>query len=342
MDKRIVLAVAGSGKTTEIIKRLSENDRSLIVTYTQENYKILADEIISKFGYLPNGIKVYTFFSFLYSFCFKPYKPNKYIEGISYKEFNTFGIKDTDLRYYANQYSRRMYHARLSKFCNKFLLKEIIARLERYFDFLYIDEIQDISGHDFNFIIDLLQCNLNIFLTGDFYQHNYDTSRDGNVNGNLFNDYDKYIKKFGDNGIVIDKQMLSKSWRCTPDICQFITDNLNIRIESHRNNNSFIKELEADVEIENICTNNKIIKLFYQNSSKYDLYSDNWGNSKGKTFEENICVVLNAKTYNLYKKEKLLDLAPTTRNKLYVAFTRTKGGIYIIEEKKVKKFMFDN
>lgn len=341
MDKRIVLAVAGSGKTTEIIKRLTETDRSLIITYTQENYKILVNEIIDKFGYLPSGIKVYTFFSFLYSFCFKPYKPNKYIEGISYKEFNTFGIKDTDLRYYANQYSRRMYHARLSKFCNKFLLKEIIARLERYFDFIYIDEIQDISGHDFNFIIDLLQCNLSVFLTGDFYQHNYDTSRDGNVNVNLFNDYNKYIKKFEDAGIIADKKMLSKSWRCTPNICQFITNNLNIKIESHRDNDSFIEELASDDKIKDICTNNKIIKLFYQNSNKYQLYSDNWGNSKGKTFEDDICIVLNPNTYKLYKNGKLSDLAPTTRNKLYVAFTRTKGGIYIIEEKKVKKFMFN-
>ena len=80
MDKRIVLAVAGSGKTTEIINRLSENNRALIITYTQENCKILVNGIIEKFGYIPTGIKVYTYFTFLYSFCFKPYKPNRFID----------------------------------------------------------------------------------------------------------------------------------------------------------------------------------------------------------------------------------------------------------------------
>lgn len=339
MDKRIVLAVAGSGKTTEIINRLSENDRALIITYTQENFKILVNGIIEKFGYIPTGIKVYTYFTFLYSFCFKPYKPNRFIDGITYKEIKAIGIKDNNLRYYANPYSRRMYHSRLSKFCNKFLIKEIISRLERYFDYLYIDEIQDISGHDFNFIINLLQGDLKILLTGDFYQHNYDTSRDGNVNSNLFDNYDNYIKKFEDKNIIADKLLLSKSWRCPPNICQFITDNLGIKIESHGNINSFITELTLDVEIDAICTNNKTIKLFYQNSNKYNLYSDNWGNTKGKTFENDICIVMNPTTYKLYKSGNLLKLAPTTRNKLYVAFTRTKKGVYIVEEKKIKKYM---
>lgn len=342
MDKTIVLAVAGSGKTTEIIKRLNVTDRSLIVTYTQENYKILEKEIISKFGYLPSGIKIYTFFSFLYSFCFKPYKPNKLIEGISYKKSNTFGISDTNLKYYANPYSRRMYYSRLSKFCNKFLIDQIIARLERYFDFWYIDEIQDIAGHDFNFIINLLQCNLRIFLTGDFYQHSYDTSRDGNVNCNLYNDYDKYIKEFQSAGIIVDKQMLSKSWRCSPNICQFVTNNLNIKMESHRNDDSFIRELVLEDEIEKICKDDKIIKLFYQNSNKYTLHSENWGNSKGKTFSNDICIVLNSNTYKFYKNGELKKLASMTRNKLYVAFTRTKGGVYVVEEKKLKKFMNSN
>ena len=176
-------------------------------------------------------------------------------------------------------------------------------------------------------------------MTGDFYQHNYDTSRDGNVNSNLFDNYDNYIKKFEDENIIVDNLLLSKSWRCPPNICRFIADNLGIKIESHGNINSFITELILDDEIDAICTNNKTIKLFYQNSNKYNLYSDNWGNTKGKTFENDICVVMNPTTYKLYKSGNLLQLAPTTRNKLYVAFTRTKKGVYIVEEKKIKKYM---
>ena len=39
MDKKLVLAVAGSGKTTEIINRININDKAIIVTYTDNNYK---------------------------------------------------------------------------------------------------------------------------------------------------------------------------------------------------------------------------------------------------------------------------------------------------------------
>lgn len=38
MDKRVIFAVAGSGKTTYIVNELSLEKRSLILTYTDGNY----------------------------------------------------------------------------------------------------------------------------------------------------------------------------------------------------------------------------------------------------------------------------------------------------------------
>lgn len=37
MDKRIVLAVAGSGKSSSIIDQIEEDSRALIITYTENN-----------------------------------------------------------------------------------------------------------------------------------------------------------------------------------------------------------------------------------------------------------------------------------------------------------------
>lgn len=62
--------------------------------------------------------------------------------------------------------------------------------------------------------------------------------------------------------------------------------------------------------------NDNIIKLFYQNSKLYKGNVENWGNSKGSTYN-NVCVVLNQNTYNLYKENNLKDLKMATRNKLY-------------------------
>lgn len=41
MDKRIIFAVAGAGKTTTIINKLSLEEDSLIITYTENNFKNL-------------------------------------------------------------------------------------------------------------------------------------------------------------------------------------------------------------------------------------------------------------------------------------------------------------
>ena len=55
-------------------------------------------------------------------------------------------------------------------------------RLEKYFDEFIVDEIQDIAGRDFSFLEQLMTANISMLFVGDFYQHTYDTSRDGNAN----------------------------------------------------------------------------------------------------------------------------------------------------------------
>ena len=70
MDKKLILAVAGAGKTTLLLNKLNENDRFLIITYTKSNYEDIKRKIVNKFSYIPNNIKIYTYFVFLYNFCF--------------------------------------------------------------------------------------------------------------------------------------------------------------------------------------------------------------------------------------------------------------------------------
>ena len=65
MDKRVIFAVAGSGKTTLLIQRLREDRRTLILTFTVNNEAHLRAQIIRRFGYIPDGIRVMTWFEFL-------------------------------------------------------------------------------------------------------------------------------------------------------------------------------------------------------------------------------------------------------------------------------------
>ena len=64
VDKKLILAVAGSGKTTNLIDELNLTERFYLVTYTITNESLLRLRIIKKFGYLPNNIKVFTYFNF--------------------------------------------------------------------------------------------------------------------------------------------------------------------------------------------------------------------------------------------------------------------------------------
>ena len=341
MDKKLVLAVAGSGKTTEIINRININDKAIIVTYTDNNYKSIKDRIIRKFNDIPPNIRIYTYFTFLYKFCFAPIKKNLDTKGIEYNQVKNRYLSSNNISYYMNLNSKKMYHSRLAKLCNEKLIKDIHNRLEKYFDNIYIDEIQDFSGHDFNFLLSMIKCNCNIFLVGDFFQHTYDTSRDGNVNKNLYSNYNTYINMFRKTipNLLIDSAGFMKSKRCSKEVCSFIKDYLGINIKSFFENSSQVKEIQDKAEIEKIINSDNITKLFYQNSKKYNINNaDNWGNSKGSTYE-NVCVVLNEKTYKLYLENKLLKLPTITRNKLYVACSRPTNNLYFLNEKELVNYI---
>jgi len=233
MDKKIILAVAGSGKTSLIIDNLNLEKRFLLVTYTISNTRNLRSGIIEKFGYFPDNIQLYSYFPFLYGFCFKPFLSYKLkVKGIfwDFPPEHTFKKRRDDLSFYLTE-GRRLYHNRIAKLLQELnVLDDINERLEKYYDCLFIDEIQDFAGHDFDLLKSLVKAKLEIQLVGDFHQHTFDTSRDGTTNNDLHNNYEEYIKSFEQMGVRPDTKHLNKSWRCTPTICNFITENLDIEI----------------------------------------------------------------------------------------------------------------
>ena len=336
MDKRVIFAVAGAGKTTYIVDSLSLEKRTLIVTYTVSNYENLSQKIADKFGgKWPENVTLMTFFQFLYQFCYKPLLSDQVkARGIVYKQNPNQFAKQDHLSYYCSP-RRYFYSNRLSLFLEKANLTDAIkARIEKYFDEFVIDEIQDIAGRDFNFLESIMTANINMLFVGDFYQHTFDTSRDGNVNQSLFVDYGAYEKRFTRKGFISDTTTLTNSWRCGKNICDYIRENLAINIFSNRNDEDevTITFISDPGQIEEIMNNSAIIKLHYQKSNQFGPDHRNWGDTKGEDKHEDVCVMLNKATAKLHKKAKLRDLAPLTRNKLYVAITRAHGNVYFVYE----------
>ncbi|MCD8145661.1 MAG: TGBp1 family protein, partial [Clostridiales bacterium] len=213
------------------------------------------------------------------------------------------------------------------------VIDDIKRRIETYFDEFIIDEIQDIAGRDFTFLEHLMNTSVDMLFVGDYYQHTYDTSRDGNVNKSLFNSKSSYEERFSQKGFIVDSTTLTKSWRCGPAICDYITQNLGIAISSNRQgDNSKISFVSSHTEVEELLRDPRIVKLHYQKSYQYGVGHRNWGDTKGEDCYQDVCVCLNKTTMKLYSKGQLNKLVAPTRNKLYVAITRTHGNCFLIEE----------
>ena len=336
MDQRLILAVAGSGKTRYLIDRLDLEKRFLIVTYTNNNCKNLKDRICRKFGYLPQNISVRTYFSFLMNFCYKPFFHHILREkGVTWENppFQT-RYNNTSLAHYITG-SSYLYHNRIAKLCQNECVS-IKSRISRYYDCFFIDEVQDLGGYDFDFVKSIIPQDRDVLFVGDFYQHTFETSHDGNKNTGLYkNSIKNYKKKWTGTSLTVDETSLKNSYRCPKVVCDFVTNNLGISIDSTSSKVGCIIYLSTDEEIEAVVKNNSIPKLFYQNSSQYDCFSMNWGASKGLDDFEDVCVVLNGTTQKAFGKDQLKNLAGPTKNKLYVACTRAKRNLYFVDEKKL-------
>lgn len=341
MDHQVILAVAGSGKTTHIINSIDPSKSNLILTYTENNYRNLRNRIASQYDGLPEGTRVYTYFTFLYSFCLRPLCGDKLgLRGISFNDPSEFSSrqKNTSLRRYIDSHGR-IYSCRIASFLLNFnLIDEVKARIKKYFDYLYVDEVQDFTGGDFNFLMAIASGNTDSLLVGDFYQHTFGTSHDGNLNKNLYKDFETYKKRLKDSGLSIDETTLSHSYRCSKTTCEFVTNELGIEIGSHQDDTSVLELVDDESWAEAIFHQEHIVKLFYQSHNRYPCFSENWGASKGLDNYDSVCVILNKNTEKLFRNEKLNDLAPTTRNKLYVACTRARSELFFIPESYVKKF----
>lgn len=336
MDKTVMFAVAGAGKTTYIINQLSSTKRSLIVTYTDGNYINLYRKICDKFGgKFPENVTLMTYFKFLYSFCYKPFWADTIkAKGIFFENNPNRYARKKECKYYINS-NGYFYSNRLAFFLeNAHSMDDIIHRLETYFDEFIIDEIQDIAGRDFNFLEKLMSTKMNMLFVGDFFQHTFDTSRDGTVNNNLFSNKSTYEARFTAKGFKSDATTLLSSWRCSQSVCSYIDANLGINISSNRTQDDdtkiyFVSETE---EKNRILIDDSIIKLHYQNGAKHGICHKNWGETKGEDHYQDVCILLNQTTASKFSSGKLAELPSSTKNKLYVAITRARGNVYFIKE----------
>lgn len=352
MDKKLVLAVAGSGKTYMLCNEIDENKRNLVLAYTNENIKNIYQELINKNGYIPPNTIISTFDSFILNYIARPLVPlisykydKKYMfddYGCAFnltlpEHFNTKTKKwnnlfaENKLGHYLTT-TGKFYGERIPKFINKFNLLDIsIVTLKQHFDKIYIDEVQDFAGERFDLLKSLIEKFDNVLLVGDYYQHSVSAKPDRKKYPFVSDmTYSKYKKEFEKLGVNIDDVSLKSSRRCSDKVCKFIQNKLNIKIESLKINDGNVIILDSVETADEILNDNSVFKLVYSEANKYPFRSMNWGYSKGDTFDKT-CVILNQNMKGLEQDNPPnLNLSDIIRNKLYVALSRSKGDLYIL------------
>lgn len=351
-ELKVIQSVAGSGKTRYLVNLLDDKKNYLVLTYTTQNRFNLIDRISKKFGgQIPKNILVMTWYSFAFSICYMSVldAARKY----PYLDMDTpvragFNrrYKATDERYYVNASRDGILMDRLSEFLmfngNE---KKWLPHIEKYADMILIDEFQDFYSHDFDLAL-FLSKHFDSLFVGDFYQHTYATSHDGNKSKGLYDTFEKYQKEMAKRGIELDTNTLVKSWRCSPEVCRFVSDNLGIQIlparEGEEDQGGKVVFLEKDEDLKKVLEDENIEKFAYENSSRYP-NAMNMGFSKGLDCFNDVCVLLNKTQMKACANGKefvgLKDLSPLTRNKLYVAITRAHGNCYLASQEQADRIL---
>lgn len=355
MDKRIILATAGAGKTYHIANHFQDNERVLLISYTRANVANIKKEVKERYNSdVPSNITLSTFDAFVYNFLLRPLEPLLSFENIISQGVDVYSEPSTDPRewhiyhniskieHYMNS-NNEYYVNRMSKlfFKQSTKYKKIaLKRIAKYFDSIYFDEFQDFNGNDFKTIKLIIEnSDINVYAVGDIFQSNVTPFKsDGNGSQAPFNkikNQEDLETKFSSK-VTFDNTTLLKSRRVSSSICEFIRENLNIELQPYYDNKTSIKFLTDLDEIDNILTDKYITKLIWDSRVRHSRGVNyvNWSYSKGDTYDV-ACVILTKQASNLHQWSKLKI---STRNKLYVALTRSKGNLYLINSDSYKKW----
>lgn len=366
MAKKLILAVAGAGKTYHICHGIDPTKKNLIIAYTHENIYNIQKELCDAHGCVPELTTVITFDAFVYHNLILPYEPS-ITNHFSAHCFTSRGIYLTDPppqriknkngeMVYNPLYSKKdklthyvtkrcqYYCATLSELALQVkegrdsLVKRAAARLNIFYDSVLIDEFQDFREHNYELIIRLAKILDNVLFVGDYYQHSVSArnntgkpfkSKKGDVS------YSAFVDEIVKSGFEVDTTTLSKSRRCSTDVCNYVSSKLAVDISSSGDHTGQV--IAADDIADEVLRNDRITKLVYSEAAKYTFPALNWSYSKGDTVDC-ACVILIKDFEKLAEPEFSAKKIPiSTLNKLYVAMTRSHGDLYLIKSSTFNK-----
>lgn len=344
-NDKLYIACAGAGKTTFIIEEaLKIKDKKvLITTFTNENEDNIREKFYKINRGIPGNIQIRSWYEFLLKECFKPYLRAFFTTDIRIDGF----VLVTDLsgkykanlaiRHYMNE-DNMVYSDKLSKlmFQKEEVKKCVMNRLSKMYDIILVDEVQDMASWDLELIKEIHNSNIKLIMVGDMLQRTYVTTKEKkNIKNKKPLNIQEYILNKKIISIDIDIEKLKKTHRCSQRVCDYVNQKFSIKIEicdccdrkdTEKCNVFFVNsdEVEEKLKIGNT------MQILYNKNSKYNnnYQAINIGKSKGLEYD-NVVIYPSSTMQNFLKNDQ--DLKEGEKAKLYVALTRARKNVYIVD-----------
>lgn len=227
MANYLTIAVAGSGKTQGIAEHcasLPKDRRAVVLTFTQANQAELRSRL-HKYAGDHQGVEVMGWFTFLLHHFARPFLPFKFhgkrIEGFNFEGRPHMMAKDVKRFFDSNG---AVYACELGRLPHELVAASkgtLVHRLECIYDEVLIDEVQDLSSHDWEIVDVLLKSSMDVRLVGDIRQSVLATNPRSSKNKKYaYAEAIKWFRERESNGqLEIVENVVS--WRCRPEITAF-------------------------------------------------------------------------------------------------------------------------
>lgn len=342
MANHLTLAVAGSRKTQGLVEYCAAalpNRRLLVVTFTQRNQQELKERLSSRVGHQTN-VEVLGWYGFLIRHFAKPFLPfvfpGKRVLGFDYEGYPGRFAQDWK-RFFDS--SDRVFASELGHLAHEILEKSrgaVLYRLESLYDEILVDEVQDLSGWDWEILDKLFLSRIDIRLVGDIRQSVLSTNPRGRKNKQYA--YSQAIGWFlsRQRKGIIDVEFRSTTWRCSPGVAAFSdtifdpawefppTQSLNQRTTDHDGVFLLAKRNVAEyvARFKPQC-----LRVNAKSGTEFDLDYLNFKVAKGATYERVLVIATGPITKFL---QKALALEPGPAAAFYVAVTRAQQSVAIV------------
>ena len=349
-------AAAGSGKTTHLVREaLAFEGSVLLTTFTDENANEIRRALIREAGGVPARIEVIPWFTFLLRHGVRPFQGSAGCGDIDFSGVvmpdgaSAVMTRKQSLSHYACGSAGRMkvYTDKLSELalvCDLRSGGSVIGRIRAVYDMICVDEVQDMSGYDLEFLAAMIRGGCELRLAGDQRQATFHTSK-GKMNGKYQEQgFGQYLR---DKNLTvlcpIDEETLRGCHRCTQAMLD-LADGLYPQLPRS------VSLLPASTGSAGVLVvpeslagkyfaEVRPVALRYQRSSALPqgvADASNFGAVKGRTFEHTLLVLTN--DMQRWLVDPSVDLKPATRARFYVALTRARCSVaLVVSDKRADK-----